>query len=60
MQTNRSSQTHQTASISHNKNTKIIDLKYIIENKPSTSIVRKFMKENLDSIISEEQEIFDV
>jgi len=36
----------------------VITLQYIIVEKPPTSIVRKFMRFNLESIVSEEQEMF--
>jgi hypothetical protein len=35
-----------------------VDLKYIIENKPPTQIVREFMEFNLLSIVSEEESLF--
>ena len=37
----------------------IIDLKYIIKNKPAVNIVRDFMRENLKNIKSTEQELFE-
>jgi hypothetical protein len=37
----------------------VIDLQYIIKNKPPTNKVREFMRANLESIKSEEQELFD-
>jgi hypothetical protein len=37
----------------------IVDLKYIIENKPKPKVVREFLRENLTSIRSEEDTLFD-
>lgn len=37
-----------------------ITLEYIIKKKPSTKIVRDFMRANLGVIVSEEQKIFGV
>lgn len=42
-----------------NQNEEIIDLKYIIENKPPTKEVREFMRVNLASIISDEDSLFN-
>lgn len=36
-----------------------IDLKYIIDNKPSVKIVREFLKYNLECIKDEGQELFE-
>lgn len=38
----------------------IVDLQYIVKNKPKTKIVREFMKYNLSLIKSEEDKIFEV
>lgn len=37
----------------------VIDLEYIIKNKPKPKIVKEFMKELLTTIVSEEQRLFD-
>lgn len=37
----------------------VVDLKYIIKNKPKTKIVREFMRYNLCQIKSEEDVLFD-
>lgn len=36
----------------------VIDLEYIIEECPSTKIVREFFRENLNGIMSEEAKLF--
>jgi len=38
----------------------VVDLKYIIENKPKAKIVREYLKAQLASIKSEEDMIFEV
>lgn len=38
----------------------VINLKYIIENKPKAKIVREFMRANLAGILSAEQELFQL
>lgn len=45
--------------IKKNSSKVIIDAKYIIKEQPRTFIVRKFMRKNLESIKSEEQELFE-
>lgn len=45
--------------IKKNSNKMIIDVKYIIKEQPRTFIVRAFMRKNLKSIKSEEQELFE-
>jgi len=39
--------------------TKKVDLKYIVEERPKPKIVREFMKKNLESIKSEEESLFE-
>lgn len=38
----------------------VINLKYIINNKPKVKIVRDFMRANLEGILSAEQELFQL
>ena len=38
---------------------KIINLKYIIENKPPVKVVRKYMRNQIESIKSPEAEMFE-
>lgn len=42
------------------KDENVIDLKYIIKDKPKAKIVRKFMKDNLESIKTDGEEIFEM
>jgi hypothetical protein len=37
----------------------IVDLNYIIENKPKAKVVREFLRENLASIKSEDDLLFE-